>query len=242
MKKIILALFLFFSLQLFGQDNISKAYYGKKLLEQNIEDADADLQVALSTVEKILKTNMKDVEYELIFTSNESVFKPVDKIGLSSDTNYELALMWGGGNGIIYINFDTKEKIEQKNAYGKLFLINKPFNTWKLFNQEKKIGNYTCLKATTQKTINTQEDKKTVVITAWYAPEIASKQGPCGYEGLPGLIIELSTNEVIFFLKKIVLNPEKNVQIKKPTKGKEITQNEFEEISKKTADDFFFGN
>ena len=47
---------------------------------------------------------------------------------------------------------------------------------------------------------------------------------------------------MVFFLKRIVLNPEKSVQIKKPTRGKEVTQKEFEEISKKTADDFFFGN
>uniref|UniRef100_UPI0040479788 hypothetical protein n=1 Tax=Mariniflexile sp. TaxID=1979402 RepID=UPI0040479788 len=55
--------------------------------------------------------------------------------------------------------------------------------------------------------------------------------------GLPGLILEVSADKTIILCSKIVLNPEVKDVIKVPSKGKEITKIEYDEIvKKKTAE------
>ncbi len=67
-------------------------------------------------------------------------------------------------------------------------------------------------------------------ITAWYAPEIPISQGPGEYWGLPGLILEVNDGRTAILCSKIVLNPEEKIEIKIPSKGKEVTQEEFNDI------------
>jgi len=69
---------------------------------------------------------------------------------------------------------------------------------------------------------------KEVIITAWYTPEIPVNQGPEGYWGLPGLILEVSDGKTIILCSKVVLNPKNKAEIKAPTKGKEISQKEYD--------------
>jgi len=134
---------------------------------------------------------------------------------------------------------------------------------WKMESETKQIGGYTCYKATAvksvsqsdfrnfrpkeekkdekkaenQKSTNFMEDlemPKEVMITAWYAPEIPVNQGPENYWGLPGLILEVSDGKTVILCSKIVLNPKEKAVIKAPTKGKEITQKEYDEtVTKK---------
>ena len=70
---------------------------------------------------------------------------------------------------------------------------------------------------------------KEVIITAWYTPEIPVNQGPEGYWGLPGLILEVSDGKTIILCSKVVLNPKNKAEIKASTKGKEISQKEYDE-------------
>lgn len=134
---------------------------------------------------------------------------------------------------------------------------------WKLEGETKQIGGYTCYKATAVKPVSKsdfrnfrpkeekKDDKKVekekstnfmddlempkeVAITAWYAPEIPVNQGPENYWGLPGLILEVSDGKTVILCSKIVLNPKEKAVIKEPTKGKVITQNEYDEtVTKK---------
>lgn len=70
---------------------------------------------------------------------------------------------------------------------------------------------------------------KEVTITAWYTPEIPVNQGPEGYWGLPGLILEVNDGKTIILCSKVVLNPKNKAEIKASTKGKEISQKEYDE-------------
>jgi GLPGLI family protein len=74
------------------------------------------------------------------------------------------------------------------------------------------------------------EMAKEVTITAWYAPEIPISHGPESYWGLPGLILEINDGKTITLCSKIVLNPKDKAAIKAPTKGKEVSQKEYDEI------------
>ena len=79
---------------------------------------------------------------------------------------------------------------------------------------------------------------KEVTITAWYAPEIPVNQGPENYWGLPGLILEVNDGKTIVLCSKIVLNTKEKVAIKEPTKGKIISQKDYDETVVKKMEEY----
>jgi GLPGLI family protein len=142
-----------------------------------------------------------------------------------------------------------------------------PDLNWQMEAETRVIGGYNCFKATALKPVSktdfrnlrpkkeettseklADETKKTsfmdaiempkaVIVTAWYSPEIPVNQGPEGYWGLPGLILEVNDGKTVILCSKVVLNPKVNAEIKAPTKGKLISQQEFDEaVIKKTEE------
>ena len=128
----------------------------------------------------------------------------------------------------------------------------KQIKSKKLESDTKNIGEYTCFKATmtrevediesgftikTEKHSDEKEAKekkmKTITITAWYTPQIPVSVGPAGYHGLPGLILEANDGSQTIICSKIVINPKKSNEIIEPTKGKKVTQKEFDAILEK---------
>lgn len=86
-------------------------------------------------------------------------------------------------------------------------------------------------KEETQKTsfLDVIDFPKEITITAWYTPEIPVSQGPEGYWGLPGLILEVNDGKTTILCSKVVLNPKEKADIKAPTSGKEVSQKEYDE-------------
>ncbi len=79
---------------------------------------------------------------------------------------------------------------------------------------------------------------KEITITAWYTPEIPVNQGPEGYWGLPGLILEVNDGKTIILCSKVVLNPKEKTEIKAPSKGKAVSQKEYDETVIKKMEEF----
>jgi GLPGLI family protein len=79
---------------------------------------------------------------------------------------------------------------------------------------------------------------KEITITAWYTPEIPVNQGPEGYWGLPGLILEVNDGKTIILCSKVVLNPKEKTEIKAATKGKVVSQKEYDETVMKKMEEF----
>lgn len=73
------------------------------------------------------------------------------------------------------------------------------------------------------------EMPKEQTVTAWYTPEIPVNQGPEGYWGLPGLILEVNDGRTVILCSKVVLNPKEKAAIKPATNGKVVTQKVFDE-------------
>ena len=69
-------------------------------------------------------------------------------------------------------------------------------------------------------------------IIVWFTPEIPVSSGPAGYGGLPGLIVHLDKDDgaVQISLSSIVMRDIEKGEIEEPKKGKEVTQEEFDEI------------
>ena len=91
---------------------------------------------------------------------------------------------------------------------------------------------------------NTNEDMiddielpKEIEITAWYTLQIPINQGPGEYWGLPGLILEINADRTTILCSKIIMNPSEREAIKIPSKGKEVTQKEYDEIVKKKMEE-----
>lgn len=81
------------------------------------------------------------------------------------------------------------------------------------------------------------EMPKENTITAWYCPEIPVNQGPENYWGLPGLILEVNDGKTVMLCTKIVMNAKDKVEIKPATKGKQVTQTEYNDIVKKKVEE-----
>ena len=82
------------------------------------------------------------------------------------------------------------------------------------------------------------EMPKEITIAAWYTPEIPVNQGPEGYWGLPGLILEINDGKTTILCSKVVLNPKDKAEIKPSTKGKVVSQKEYDETVIKKMEEF----
>ncbi|MGY8910205.1 GLPGLI family protein [Polaribacter vadi] len=206
--------------------------------------------------------NFLEKTYILSFNKNESSFKEEAKL----DAPGTQGSRWGSSNGqgSIYKNLKERKIIEDVEMFSKRFLIVEDMEQpkWELGTETKKIGNYTCYKATMVKVDKSvdfgsifgrrgrgnqqekdstkaeeKEDVKTLEVTAWYTPQLPVSSGPDSYWGLPGLILELNAGRTTMLCTEIVLNPSDALEIDKPTKGKEVTRDEYNVIIKEKTDE-----
>ena len=193
--------------------------------------------------------------YVLSFNKTESSYKEEEKLGVQSQGRGGRfgGMMSSFSGGQKYTNTKKGIVLDESEFFGKKFLISEDTGKpgWKLEGETKKIGNYICYKATYLKADtafdmasfgrggrgNDQEKKeiqenisKTMLITAWYAPQIPVSHGPGEFWGLPGLILELNTGRTTLLCKEINMNTSDKVVIKMPTKGKKVTREEYTEI------------
>lgn len=99
-------------------------------------------------------------------------------------------------------------------------------------NEKPKDSTKTDSKDIKDKEKESNEVPEEIIVTAWYTPQIPVNQGPDVYWGLPGLILEISADKTTMLCSKIVLNPAEKEKIKVPSKGKEVTQGEYDVIMK----------
>jgi len=84
--------------------------------------------------------------------------------------------------------------------------------------------------ASTEDKVAEKPEPKTETIIAWYTPMIPASHGPDEFGGLPGLILELNTNNTTMLCTKVVLNPKEEIVIEVPEKGKKVTREEYQKI------------
>lgn len=81
------------------------------------------------------------------------------------------------------------------------------------------------------------EIPKEVLVTAWFTPQIPVKNGPGEYAGLPGLILELNVDRTTILCSKIIINPKEAEAIQPPSKGTEVSREEYNKIVKEKTDE-----
>ncbi len=184
---------------------------------------------------------LKLIECELIYSSDESIFRKVDLMDKENDRGYKLASIFV--SGIYYKNLKTNEKIKQTLTFGETFnikMLYEQFN-WKITTESKTINGYLCYKAVADyKEVNKVRNTiKTFNPEVWFAPSIPAPFGPIGLDGLPGLVLEGTfTNFVNFYAVKVNFDfkDDKSV-LEKPTKGKFVSEAEYQDILVKLYND-----
>ena len=207
--------------------------------------------------------NRLEKEFTLVFNKEESLFNEEEQLDAISGATDSWGKNFAAGEN--YKNVKTDAQIQQQEFYGKKFLVKDQLQTmeWTLGKATKKIGNYTCFKATTfiptddllwysfswgrmrsndttQEESNTNEQKAVEVtqVEAWYTPQIPVRHGPSEYWGLPGLILEVSAGDTTMLCSKLVLNPDETIEIEAPKKGTIVTKSEYQDIIQKKMAEF----
>jgi GLPGLI family protein len=214
-------------------------------------EVDAELHKALS--EQLKKAMEKT--YTLHFDKSAAIYEEQQKLEDPAAVAVGgISVNISGGGGKQYQNLKEKKSLLETEAFGKEFLVSDSLKKWewKLGSESKKIGNYTCYKATAvykakeplpfpdeeapkkDKAVNLLETKTVdKTVTAWYTPEIPVGHGPGEYWGLPGLILEVNDDRTTILCSKLTLNPKEKFVIKAPKKGEKVTKAKFEEIMEK---------
>ena len=234
-----------------AQDFQGKATYkSHRKMDIQLDSTQMETDMHKSMIEMMKKQFEKT--YILSFTKEESLYKEDEQLEAPQPAGMVMVFIDSGESGELYKNIKEERYTDQNEMFGKVFLIEDKLRKidWKLGSETKNIGEYTCYKATTTRTIevvqtgisvNGDKDLNTdvepemeeITITAWYTPQIPVNNGPGNYHGLPGLILEVNNGRETLICSKIVLNPKDKISITEPTKGKKITQEKFDAIMEK---------
>lgn len=254
LKLIALSLILI-SISVSAQDFQGQAYYQtQRKVDMKMDDSQMTDEQQ-SKMQAMLKKQFERT-YILTFSKEASIYKEeeqLDKPTGASQGGVKVMVLGGGAGTKLYKNTKTKTYADEQDVFGKSFLVKDDLESydWVLGDESKIIGKYLCFKATATREVesmsmsfgnavddeDSDEPKTTTVtqvVTAWYTPDIPVSDGPDNYWGLPGLILELHDGEDMSYLcTKIVMNSKDKDEIEAPTKGKVVTNKEYEEIMQK---------
>lgn len=158
--------------------NLEKRYAG---MEKNRWMRNADL------------SKPKIDEFELLFTKDLSVFKPVE-----SDVRDERS--WFTMSNLTAQDFINNVRKQEFNIMGTAVNLEDEIKerTWRMTESTRTIAGYECRQA-----LWIAND--TVRIYAWYAEELLISTGPETFNGLPGTILGLAIEDggIVYFAKEV---------------------------------------
>lgn len=250
MKFVVTSLFIFCSIIVFAQKDFQgKAVYQKKT-KIDVSSIENNKNISPDRKKMIIDMMKKrsDKTFILNFNKTASTYKEQEQLATPGKNNFRFGSFSGG---VEYKNSSKKKFLTTTEFFGKNFLITNTTKmpAWEMSAETKKIGNYTCYKASFKKeneAINfrgfgrRKNNKKLdsiknsmpkeILVTAWYTPQIPVSTGPEKYWGLPGLILEINEGKSTVLCTEIVLNPKEKIEIKEPTKGDKVTRKEYKKI------------
>ena len=141
------------SSKMIGQEFHGMAVYESKtnLKDMKIESKDINDEMNKMIMESMKKQFEK--KFVMDFNKNESVYYEEQKLNAPTAGSAGFSMSFtssNGGGGKTYKNVKDKIQIAEEDFFGKEFLVVDSLKTWKweLKDETKKIGNYTCYKAT----------------------------------------------------------------------------------------------
>ena len=259
--KIIAAFLLLITSSLGAQEFQGKAtYQTKTTLDMDFANSGIPAD-RIKMIKERMKSQLEKT-YVLTFNKTASIYKQEVQLdqATSGRGGMRFMMMGGGASGEHYKNTKTSTTSKENEFSGKNFLVKDSLTIydWKMEQETKMIGEYMCFKATTvverpmrrefqfgrrnnneenrkeeEKKEKEQENMKELIsVIAWYTLDIPVNNGPGDYWGLPGLILEIKDDNTQILCTKIVMNPKEKTELKEPSKGKVVTQQEYDMIFK----------
>ncbi|MCX7551392.1 GLPGLI family protein [Xanthomarina sp. F2636L] len=180
---------------------------------------------------------INQIECRLVFNNQFSVFKQIKKLGIDdNDLSHKIASVFV--NGDYYVDLDNKNKMIQKWFSDELFNISIQFKSleWEITKETKQIGKYLCYKATSIRYVSNSisNTNKEFTTTVWFTPEIPFPFGPQGMDGLPGLVLEATQDDkMYYYASEIKLNIQnENSELSIPKKGTLISETDYSKLVK----------
>ena len=186
---------------------------------------------------KRYKDNYSKINLELLFSKERSLFRSIDALERDNDMYFKLASQKVTGGKIYYINLKNNEKIFYVDFQGEKITvdISQEKYKWEITPESKIISGFKCFKATTTKIIkgSLYTPESNLLIEVWFTPDLQGSFGPFGYDGLPGVILSVFSNNIHVFATEIICDLD--TDIKKPKGDIEFkSEDEFDrEIMKK---------
>lgn len=165
----------------------------------------------------------------LIFNTEESLYKSLveEENPFEQTAGGARMIMRSGGSNETYVDRNELTVIQLREFMGKRYLTKKEQTRipWKLENDTKEIQGYSCKSAS-------YTDENNRRIKAWYTEEIRIPLGPESFQGLPGLILEVTINDddMVIRAEKIEWRALKKNELKVPKGGQEVTDEEYKAL------------
>jgi GLPGLI family protein len=166
MKKIAIAFIVLFttSLSSFAQDFQGMAVYESKTSTADFKSRMDGNKDVTPEMRKMIEERMKKMfekTFILNFDKTASIYKEEEKLDAPGQGGGGFRMMGSmmGGGGTYYKNVKEKGFTVDKEFMGKEFLVvdSLPKLNWKLESETKKIGEYTCYKATAIKPVSASD-------------------------------------------------------------------------------------
>ena len=249
MKKIVLiSSALMITTLLNAQQKEGKVLY-ERTIQMHIEVNDND------QLSQMLPKTRTD-KFELTFGNNQSLWKHIDDEDntdeLTGGGGMQIKIMTPGQNDVTFCDFNLGKEIEQREVFDKKYIVTDTLQklNWKLTGETQTIMNHVCQMAIAQKTgkrmemnidngvMSKKEMEDTSNIVAWFTTDIPVAAGPEFPGQLPGLIVALEMNNGQVIYKATEIFPSTDLaRIKEPTKGKQVTPDEFKKEQQKLMEE-----
>lgn len=132
-------------------------YQSKVATQNNFSGSQLSEQQRKIISERI--NSMQEKTYSLTFENNVSIYEEQQKIAQGQNEDRPFLSALGSSNSIYFKNIKEKLYKHQIDFFGKTFLIQDSLKliNWTLTSESKKIGEYTCYKATATKAVDSTD-------------------------------------------------------------------------------------
>lgn len=217
MKNTLTAILMASSAFLFAQEKLEIKYEFEYAFDLSKADK-------ASMLDFYKATNENKGEYTLITSKTEATFSPIEKLNNQQNKT-------GGGGSMLpprnsyYLNYSTNEIVELKDMISKSFIVTDslPTYNWVIQKEKTKLLGYDVKLATATHGKLTYE--------AWFAPKLNFKSGPFSFNGLPGVILQLTETDAQGhqkITKALEVKINDKAKINQPTKGEVISKEGYE--------------
>jgi GLPGLI family protein len=185
---------------------------------------------------KRLRYTLRFNKSQSLFTTNPSMAKEDNAMAGMSSPKRDY-----------YYNLDSNDRYQKSNIGGKEMIVNKTPIDWIISKETKVIHGYPSRKAEATQmfySVDRESGKlktKEQPITAWFTTEIPFSFGPENYGGLPGLVLELSTQGNNYRVDKLDIKENKSIKIDFPNPKKAISEQEVAQQMNKAMSNMFGG-